>query len=91
MSNQEEVPIDILIPYLASVMKYVTPENFEDAEFELNHFFKRLAGYRAGKLPKHIENLEKSVNLVNTLCDYYLSDNVNDCVRSLAQQYLSEK
>ena len=91
MSNQEEVPIDILIPYLASVMKYVTPKNFEDSEFYLNRFFKRLAGYRAGKLPKHTANLEKTVNLVKTLCDYYLSDHVNDCVRKLAQQYLLSK
>ncbi|MGB2739192.1 MAG: hypothetical protein WBC60_01395 [Cognaticolwellia sp.] len=91
MSNLEEVPIDLLIPYLASVMKYVTPENFEEAEFELNHFFKRLAGYKTGKLPKHTANLEKPVNLVKTLCDYYLSDHVNDCVRALAQQYLVEK
>lgn len=91
MSNQQEVPIDLLIPYLASVMKYVTPENFEESEFYLNRFFKRLAGYKAGKLPKHTASLEKPVNLVKTLCDYYLSDDVNDCVRSLAQQYLLEK
>jgi len=89
IETPDQLPIELLIPYLKSVIKYVTPETFDDAEFRLNAHFKKLSRFQSGRLPKRLVNPERPIKLVQEFRDYYLSNQVDTCVKECAQQYFS--